>query len=434
MQDISDNLHDEHKANVLREDLDVLLRQKRDHEEEVFEQLRQMLEAQVLNPRTAIRLKRTTVNGRQVTVFNKVRTGLLFFDRFCALRLTQAFSVRSNGRDQCVRVLSNTFRMGSVGKEANQAILKFDIREFYANIDHEILTNMLANHAGVPKFIEVHVRNILEAQARMTGAKRGLPDGVPTSAVLAEIYLESMDRTLRRNSHFVLYLRYVDDVVIVTEPERVDEANSQIDSVLGSLALERNAAKSVQLIHPSVSPTGLDYLGYRFNFDAVTSKQRSVDISIAKRERYIDAVNRLVGFANSVSCWADTSNVDLYLAACSYLASPHATSDEEHRMRIVSGLAYSARFMRGKAADRQNMRSLLVAIRKEIAMRWGVIGATVSPGGSPLCPCCSRVIARWSDILILMKVVGHEHHTMKSVAVPHEDEQLRIKVGDLLWK
>ena len=413
--------------------LDKLLQEKKDYEEGVFAELRDSLESRILNPPPAIRLRSQNVGDRVVTVFNKSRPTLMLFDRFSALHLSRAFGIRPIGRDQCVRVLTNTFLISSAASVARQGVLKRDIKEFYGSIDHELLLEKVDGHAGVPRFVKQHVRDVLAAYARLNGHARGIPDGVPSSAALAEIYLENFDSAIRGNPEVALYLRYVDDMIIVSEPERLTEIAGQVDKLLLKAKLIRNESKSQQLIHPAETRTSINYLGYKFIFAEKTSKLAAIDLSDAKFKRYSEALGRMSAHADNVKCWASQDSVDTYLAMFEYLFRSHATADVGHGVRIVTGLAYSGRFMRTESKAKSNFNDLLILAKKEVAVRWGPVKKALPTGATPLCTCCMNEIPRWTELEDLITRSGVGFEVMRSAALPHVNEALRVRVGRLLW-
>jgi hypothetical protein len=413
--------------------LDSLLVDKKKYEDRIFSEMRDSLEANILGVPISIRLRTKTVDGRSVTTFNKTRPSLMLLDRFVALHLSRAFGIRSRGRDQCVRVLRNTFRMTSRAEQSQQGIIKLDIEKFYASIDHEQLIEKVDGHAGVPRFVKHHIRSIVEAYSRLNGVSYGIPDGVPSSAVLAEIYLENFDSSIRRNPDIALYLRYVDDIVIVCVPERVSDVAAKIDELLAGAKLRRNSSKSAILEHPAPRETWIEFLGYKFIFSAGTSSLSAIDISDAKLKRYLDAAGRMKTHADRVTCWALPSAVDEYLSMFQYLFRPHATAGSSHGMRIVTGLAYSGRFMMGKTHARPNFAKLVRFSQQEVGRRWGRINKGVLAGDTALCACCSRPIPRWDELAALVIKPGSDFEIMRSPALSHSNDDLRARIGSILW-
>ena len=431
-----DEIDAESDADVvadLQGELRELLQQKRVFEDEMFESLRKDLEYSVLNPLKSVRLRRRSVNGRTVTVFNKTRPKLMMFDRFVSLKLARSFDVQHNGRDQRIRVLINTLRLSAGGGIAQQGILKRDIKDFYGSIDHDILMAKLHGHAGVPRYVRNHVANILQAQARLTGRSRGIPDGIPSSSVLAEIYLERVDLAMRRLPGVALYLRYVDDVVIVSELHQMGRTMAAFAEELSKIALLENVAKTQDIEHPSDVETSFEYLGYKFNFAPETSSLMSIDISQSKRDRYLSALGRLSLHANSTTCWAQPGSVDLYISLVHYVFSPHSTKPAVHGTRIVTGLAYSAKFMAGSKSDRSLYNEVLRVGQREVNQRWGSLRKLDKSGAGPACSCCGLPIPRWLELLLLAESAATEDSSMYGAARAHVSDALRLKVNAILW-
>lgn len=421
------------EISVNHKELEGLLHVKRKYEDLLFEELRNKLESKVLNPPASIRLRYRIVGGRKITMFDKNRAGLMLFDRFASQHLTRAFGIRAKGRDQCVRVLVNTFRISGTAKSARQGLLKMDIQDFYASVDHEILLRKIEKNAGVPRFVKQHVRMVLAAYSRLHGVHKGIPEGVPSSAVLAEIYLEKLDTVLRRDPGIALYLRYVDDIVIVSDPEFLTDVDKQVCMTLKALGLSKNNLKSKLLIHPTDSETSIEYLGYKFIFEAESSKLKAIDLSDQKFSRYLEALTRMSAYADTVECWATQTAMGTYLALHQYLLRPHMSAGASQGMRIVTGLAYSGRFMSGKIKDRENFNSLLNSAKREVASRWAQINAPLLPGQAAKCQCCSLPIPRWNEIVDILQKSDEAYEVMGSPAKRHESEAIRDRIGGILW-
>ena len=417
----------------LRDDLKELLEVKKRHEVEVLEKMRNDLESRVLSPPASIRLKKKCVGGREVVVFNKIRPSLMLFDRFVALRLKRAFGINASGRDQSLRVLHNTLLASSRAGTVRQGVIRLDIEKFYESIEHDELQRKLANHAGVPNFVKEHVQQVMHAYRRVTGRSRGLPDGVPSSATLAEIYLERFDFSMRHHPDVALFVRYADDMVVVCEPERTASLDRYVDELLTRDKLVRNATKSTTLKHPDPSTTSFDFLGYKFIFEQGTSRLSAVDLSDAKTARYMEGLRRLKAYADSIPCWADQVAVDRYLALDSYLFHAHATANAGHGIRIVTGLAYSARFMNGPLSKRRNFQGLLKSYRKELGSRWGAKIAKLEQGVPLSCACCGQLIHRAEAIATMSSDWAGEREIMHTKGAAHLDDEIHDWAKELLW-
>ncbi len=107
-------------------------------------------------------------------------------------------------------------------------VLKCDIKKFFANIDHEILKNILAKHIQ-DKDILWLLENVIDSfYTKPTGQtcgvnsiyamaemKKGLPLGNLTSQLLVNIYMNEFDQFVKHKLKVKYYIRYADDFVIL---------------------------------------------------------------------------------------------------------------------------------------------------------------------------------------------------------------------------
>lgn len=96
-----------------------------------------------------------------------------------------------------------------------------DIRSFYHNLNPEFLTSTeFMNDLGVQldnDQIELNAFFVkaLQAWAEITPLNRGLPVGLPASAVVANLALYAFDRAIVSEVNPIYYGRYVDDMILV---------------------------------------------------------------------------------------------------------------------------------------------------------------------------------------------------------------------------
>ncbi|MCB9802923.1 group II intron reverse transcriptase domain-containing protein [Candidatus Nomurabacteria bacterium] len=136
-------------------------------------------------------------------------------------------------------------------------VLKCDIQKFFANIDHNILKDILSQY--------IKDQNILWLLSKVidsfeTSSNKGLPLGNLTSQLFINIYMNEFDQYVKHKLKQKYYIRYADDFVFLSQSkEDLLKLLPQIKNFLG---------KKLQLsLHPKkVSLTtlasGVDYLGY----------------------------------------------------------------------------------------------------------------------------------------------------------------------------
>ncbi len=98
-------------------------------------------------------------------------------------------------------------------------VLKCDIRKFFANIDHEILKNILRWRIKDGDILWL-LEQVIDSFHVEGKANIGLPLGNVTSQLLVNIYMNDLDQFLKRQVKTRFYIRYSDDFVILHEDKR----------------------------------------------------------------------------------------------------------------------------------------------------------------------------------------------------------------------
>ena len=138
-------------------------------------------------------------------------------------------------------------------------ILKGDIKKFFANIDHQILTDILEEHIPEKSILWLLERIISSFSANgKTGI--GLPLGNLTSQLLVNIYMNKFDQFIKHQLKAEYYIRYADDFVIMSDKrQELENLLLQIQSFLKQkLNLELHPNK---LFIKTLS-SGVDFLGW----------------------------------------------------------------------------------------------------------------------------------------------------------------------------
>ncbi len=137
--------------------------------------------------------------------------------------------------------------------EGTKYCLKFDIRQFYPSIDHEVLKGLLRR-----KFKDPDLLCLLD---EIIDSAPGLPIGNYLSQYLANFYLSPFDHWLKEKMGVKYCYRYCDDVVILdSDKAHLHALLIEIKKYLGELKLE---VKGNHQVYP-VDARGIDVGGYVF--------------------------------------------------------------------------------------------------------------------------------------------------------------------------
>lgn len=88
--------------------------------------------------------------------------------------------------------------------------LKYDIKKFFASINHEILLGLIMRKIQDEGILWL-IKQIIDSFHSERGEGKGMPLGNLTSQVFANIYLNELDQFVKHKLKVKFYLRYADD-------------------------------------------------------------------------------------------------------------------------------------------------------------------------------------------------------------------------------
>ncbi len=166
--------------------------------------------------------------------------------------------------------------------EGKTWVVDIDICAFFDEVNHDKLMAKIGQKVRdkrVLKLIGNYLRAPMERDGQRIKRSQGTPQGGPLSPLLANIYLDDLDKELE--SRGLSFCRYADDLVIFVKSERSGER------ILASLT--EWIAKHLKLrVNPNKSGTGRPwqgkFLGFRINSDG------SIKLAKASLEKLKDQV------------------------------------------------------------------------------------------------------------------------------------------------
>ena len=179
-------------------------------------------------------------------------------------------SLPERGIHKIVKSLKNLL----YNNEENLYCLKFDVRKFYENIDHNILKNLLRK-----KIKDQKVLRLFDLIIDSIEDGKGIPIGNYTSQYFANFYLSYFDHWVKEALQIKNYYRYMDDIVLISnDSEKLHNNFKLIETYLReNLLLEIKKNWQVFLIENR----GIDFVGYRF-FMKYTLLRKSITMRFKK--------------------------------------------------------------------------------------------------------------------------------------------------------
>jgi RNA-directed DNA polymerase len=141
-------------------------------------------------------------------------------------------------------------------------VVDIDIEKFFDRVDHDILMMLISRQVSdkrVLRLIGSYLRSGVKVDGKLEPTQKGTPQGGPLSPLLANIYLDVLDKELEKRG--LNFVRYADDLLILVKSQ------SAGDRVLQSVTrfLEKRLKLTVNQKKSGVRKVDdMNYLGFRF--------------------------------------------------------------------------------------------------------------------------------------------------------------------------
>jgi group II intron reverse transcriptase/maturase len=152
-----------------------------------------------------------------------------------------------------------------IGGRRHRFVVDGDIQAYFDSIDHDLVMSLVEERVSDRRVLKV-LRQWLKAGVVDDGAWRatdlGSPQGGVISPLLANIFLDSLDREWGRScAQLGILVRYADDFVVMCETKTAaEEAKRRLEDILGKLRLTLHPTKS-RLVDLGLGKEGFTFLG-----------------------------------------------------------------------------------------------------------------------------------------------------------------------------
>jgi RNA-directed DNA polymerase len=146
-------------------------------------------------------------------------------------------------------------------QEGRSFVVDIDLEKFFDRVNHDMLMGRLAKRIAdrrVLRLIRRYLNAGVLAQGVVVERHEGTPQGGPLSPLLANVFLDDVDKELERRGH--AFVRYADDLNVYVRSERAGErVMASLRKLFGKLKLRVNETKS-----RVTRATNAKFLGFSF--------------------------------------------------------------------------------------------------------------------------------------------------------------------------
>ena len=162
-------------------------------------------------------------------------------------------------------------------------VLKTDVQQYYASIDHHLLLDHLARYITdrtLLNLIAQSLRRVAERGGVYYEHTCGIPLGSPLSPLLGAFFLHELDTAFEKCGLF--YIRYMDDILVLAPTRwKLRAAVKVVNQGLAALKLRKHPDKTfIGRIEQ-----GFDWLGFHLSPDGLGLAARTVRNFVARLTR-----------------------------------------------------------------------------------------------------------------------------------------------------
>ncbi len=181
----------------------------------------------------------------------------LYFDK---LFIADSYSCRNEkGTHKALQRFAVMARQVSNNMTRTCWVLKCDVRQFFASINHGVLLGILRGKIVDEKIMWLLTKIVSSFSSTSPGV--GLPLGNLTSQLLANVYLNELDQFVKQQLRVKYYIRYADDFVLLGRDRK--ELQKLLYVISDWLGKELKLWLHLNKVSIATVASGVDFLGWK---------------------------------------------------------------------------------------------------------------------------------------------------------------------------
>jgi RNA-directed DNA polymerase len=170
-------------------------------------------------------------------------------------------------------------------------VLDVDLKSFFDDIRHAPVLAKVARRVS-----DEGVLRLIKQFLKSTG-ERGIPQGSPLSPLLANLMLNDLDHALGRGCGYLTYVRYLDDMVVLTYDSHrgrrwaaraLDRIREEAEAI--GVSLNKEKTRKVKLTDPEAS---FAFLGFDFRWQPNPTIQKGYAHTSPRRKKLIEVLRKV---------------------------------------------------------------------------------------------------------------------------------------------
>ena len=217
------------------------------------------------------------------------------------------YSLKLPNRNAIIKTIIQFLSQGEINLKRKELlftpldfkVIKMDLKNFFPSINKHILYKKIVKSSILNDSSIGTIKSFI-----FSNEYKGIPLGLSFSNSLSELYLEDFDSIVQLQWNPLLYVRYVDDLlIIVNDAVDEDEVKNFIKAQLKEYHLEVNNEKTI--VRKSNSHHfKFDYLGYEFskyqirfiNSEGKEKTKNKLAIDISEKKFKAKLLNKLIRY------------------------------------------------------------------------------------------------------------------------------------------
>ena len=166
-----------------------------------------------------------------------------------------------------------------------------DLKAFFDSILHCRMLEKVARRVQDGRVLAV-VKQFLKSTGR-----RGIPQGSPLSPLLANVALNDLDHALGRGKGFLTYVRYLDDMVVLTFNSRrgrrwAERALERIREEAEAIGVELNTAKTRTVLRTNTGAR-FTFLGFEYRWKPQSTTAKAYAHTSPRKENVTEVLRNV---------------------------------------------------------------------------------------------------------------------------------------------